>query len=439
MPHNNRIRLPGTWTTLSVVMPAEFEQIDERLYESLNADLGGTWAPAAQILLGGAGLWVTGPSQLDDAEVTITAGKSLVVKSGAFVTFELGSHSFLNGVLALTNTMTVQPGASALGSIVFQGSSGNVVKLRLRSYSSLETDGNCLVDFKNATTLFLRDGAVFTVEGSLLGTAPFQFASGGWSLWNGGSAAVFGSGSTLNLLGGATLNLISGAIGDVQTGAQLRVDAASSPSFPGFWAKTNSYALFEGVTTFLNSVFIGDGLATTSVLVSAKSTIAINGTALNPSSMTFFAHTAWTFGGDLAWVKTGGLKVGEEGVGAGAIDLQVTNNSRLLQRGHQKREGDKATTEARILTGSLNNDTFDPSDADIWIVPNLASNPTWTWTTPKKPSTWKVVSYWPGNPQTLSIAGIVTTTIVLNNASFEAITFTYDGSSIYRTGWEKVV
>ena len=438
MAHNNRIRLPGTWTPLSVVMPGEFEALDEAQYEALNADLGGTWAPAAQIKLGGAGLWVSGASRLDDAEVTITTGKGLVVNAGAAARFDLGSQTSLLGTATLSNTLTVQPNAGQLGNIVFQGAVGNVVKLKLRSYSFLETDGNAIVDFKSATTIVLREGALFYVEGSLLGNAPFQFGSGGWALWNNGSAAVFGASSTLNLLSGATQNVQANAVVNVQTGGQLQIAALSAPSFPGLWAKVNSLVLMEGTTKFIGTIYIADGITPTSVLVSAGTTMTVNGTGPLPSSMTFLANTAWTFGGTLAWVKAGGLKVGESGVGAGAIDLEVTDNSRILQKGHQKREGVKATTEQRIEVGPLNSDTFDPSDADIWIIPNLGSNITWTWTTPKKPSTWKVVGYQPGNTQTLAIAGIVTTSTNLNAQTYEAITFSYDGFNIYRTGWEKV-
>jgi hypothetical protein len=48
----------GLW--IGVVTSGEWETFDQRQFESINGDLGGTWAPAAQIIIGGLGLKTTG-------------------------------------------------------------------------------------------------------------------------------------------------------------------------------------------------------------------------------------------------------------------------------------------------------------------------------------------------------------------------------------------
>ena len=56
MAHNNRIRPALGWVALSVWDPAECELADQYTFEAVNGDQGGTWAPAATIQIGGAGI-----------------------------------------------------------------------------------------------------------------------------------------------------------------------------------------------------------------------------------------------------------------------------------------------------------------------------------------------------------------------------------------------
>lgn len=60
-----RIRDPGLWVPGSVVLQEEFEAIDEIRPWLINADAGSSHAPTTQIVLGGSGLRVSGPSRLD--------------------------------------------------------------------------------------------------------------------------------------------------------------------------------------------------------------------------------------------------------------------------------------------------------------------------------------------------------------------------------------
>ncbi|MEI9950614.1 MAG: hypothetical protein WDO74_16960 [Pseudomonadota bacterium] len=62
MAHNTRIRPNlAAWTPFSAVLPSEFAAFDESQFHSINGDEGGLWLPSSKIILGGAGLDVTGP------------------------------------------------------------------------------------------------------------------------------------------------------------------------------------------------------------------------------------------------------------------------------------------------------------------------------------------------------------------------------------------
>ena len=54
MAHNSRTR--PDWITGAIPTEAEFDDLDQKTFEALNGDQGGTWAPASRIHLGGAGL-----------------------------------------------------------------------------------------------------------------------------------------------------------------------------------------------------------------------------------------------------------------------------------------------------------------------------------------------------------------------------------------------
>lgn len=62
MAHNSFVLgglTSGAWNI--VPQPGDFEQLDQYVFESINGDKGGTWAPALVITIGGAGLTITGP------------------------------------------------------------------------------------------------------------------------------------------------------------------------------------------------------------------------------------------------------------------------------------------------------------------------------------------------------------------------------------------
>lgn len=61
MSHNTRTRADLAHWGSGVVTAAEFNKLDLQAFQSINGDLGGTWAPVTAIEVGGAGLLVSGP------------------------------------------------------------------------------------------------------------------------------------------------------------------------------------------------------------------------------------------------------------------------------------------------------------------------------------------------------------------------------------------
>lgn len=98
MAHFVRLRPSGFWTIASVVTPAEFEAFDENLSKAINGDDGGTWAPSAQIVIGGSGLRVTGPSRLDDATRIDVSGLFVLEASSSFEQLAGGTGIFYGSV-----------------------------------------------------------------------------------------------------------------------------------------------------------------------------------------------------------------------------------------------------------------------------------------------------------------------------------------------------
>jgi hypothetical protein len=77
MAHNSRIKAPGTWVLGDPLLPADVEQIDQTLFESVNGDHGGVWAPSTPIEVGGSGLKCTGLQEVT-GELLVTGSSKLL-------------------------------------------------------------------------------------------------------------------------------------------------------------------------------------------------------------------------------------------------------------------------------------------------------------------------------------------------------------------------
>lgn len=75
MAHNVRLRANlAAWGIGTTVLDTEFNAIDQKVFESVNGDLGGVWAPSTVIEVGGSGVKLTGPVRLAGAASAPAAG-----------------------------------------------------------------------------------------------------------------------------------------------------------------------------------------------------------------------------------------------------------------------------------------------------------------------------------------------------------------------------
>jgi len=76
------IQAVANWTPLFSITPAIWGAIDQNTYVSINGDNGGTWAPAAPIVIGGAGMWFAGVVQWAAGSTVTTNGTTSRVTFG---------------------------------------------------------------------------------------------------------------------------------------------------------------------------------------------------------------------------------------------------------------------------------------------------------------------------------------------------------------------
>src|ERR1051326_4888926 len=92
---------PSGWATKVKLTSAQANALELDNAKAINGDDGGSWAPAIPIALGGAGIHVTGPSQLDDivastlkATLTLYTGLGLIdVQSGSHIEWQSGGSA----------------------------------------------------------------------------------------------------------------------------------------------------------------------------------------------------------------------------------------------------------------------------------------------------------------------------------------------------------
>jgi hypothetical protein len=198
MAHNVRIRAGGTWTNGSTLLSTEMASFDTSLFKQVNGDDGGSWAPAAQIILGGSGMSVTGAF----AFANLTSGTingTLTVANGGFLYFVAGATlDMLNGAIGTWN---------GNATLTFSGTAA----LLLTSTALLSAANGTTVQLNGATTF----GATAVVSYNAATTVAYggQTSSGiltrsGQTILSGGSASI---GYRLTTLSDASQTVAGGA------------------------------------------------------------------------------------------------------------------------------------------------------------------------------------------------------------------------------------
>jgi len=185
--HHDRIRLPGGWTDLSVLHAAEMELFDASQVALIDGDTGGAWAPTSQIVIGGAGVWVTGPLIANDLRATVTSGHSIVINNGAVIDVRPGgvvqfgatglligganrldgSRLILNPDSGLGGAQLVAGGPAFFGDTVdFQ--TGSAIRFRTGTVTTFFSGAG--VVFQLGSTLTCGATSTFTADVSFTGS-----------------------------------------------------------------------------------------------------------------------------------------------------------------------------------------------------------------------------------------------------------------------------
>lgn len=137
----SRIRAIGAWTTGSAPTSGELELIDQNLARALDGHSGGTYAPAAQLILGGSGLRVDGPFETNGTN-HVKAG--MVVDTAG--TFDCQRQADFTGVVNVKNGLNVS-------------TAGNLTCSRPATFSGTATF-NGTVGINNVLTIDAAGGLV---------------------------------------------------------------------------------------------------------------------------------------------------------------------------------------------------------------------------------------------------------------------------------------
>ena len=103
------------WPNGGTVYSEDFAWFAVTCFQSINGDLGGTWTPSSQIVIGGSGLSVTGPVHTG-ASTTIGNVNTDTLTINAFGTFVNGWQS--NGTSAFHKDVTFDAGTFGSATVV---------------------------------------------------------------------------------------------------------------------------------------------------------------------------------------------------------------------------------------------------------------------------------------------------------------------------------
>lgn len=146
MAHNAYIRPGNVWSGSPAFLTAEITPLALQVYQSLNADLGGTWAPSSVITIGGSGLTVTGPANLPDLESFVSDGASSFTNSGGVTFYDSSICAFAEtSILSLGGDSQLQVGGDSVMTVAtterVDWSSGVDFTIGSHNYSNNSIDG----------------------------------------------------------------------------------------------------------------------------------------------------------------------------------------------------------------------------------------------------------------------------------------------------------
>ncbi len=121
MAHNAYLATPGSFVTGYPLDSTGWETLNLYAYQALNGDAGGTWAPAAAIIIGGLGISLSGTAHkvISGGRLTVQSGGEFRVDAGATVTFN--NNPTFNGAASFEGTAQFDDDAAFNSTSEFNG------------------------------------------------------------------------------------------------------------------------------------------------------------------------------------------------------------------------------------------------------------------------------------------------------------------------------
>lgn len=229
MAHHDYTRTGGIWVTAppNPLLATEVADLDLKTYKSINGDDGGSWAPAAAIAIGGAGLALGGSNHqvLSGGAVVWLNGSLLQVNASGAATFLCNVALDGGATVASAYSLTMAAGST------FTASAGSNVGIQTGSHVTAGFDSSCTVVFGSGCNLTIHSGAVADVN---LGAAASFALSGGCTSSIDNSTTLTCSG-TIAVASGGLVNVASGATLNIAEGGSLTVHDRVATVGKGRW------------------------------------------------------------------------------------------------------------------------------------------------------------------------------------------------------------
>jgi hypothetical protein len=152
MAHFAYLAAPGSFVNGYVPSPSLWETLNDQQYKAVNGDDGGSWSPAAAIVVGGAGITLSGTTH------KILSGAELHAQSGGYIKIDAGAELTVNGSIYCTNIITVSGGA-----------------ITLASSGSMGVNSGCGITFANGSILTAQAGSALNISGVITAKGATQY------------------------------------------------------------------------------------------------------------------------------------------------------------------------------------------------------------------------------------------------------------------------
>ncbi len=161
-----RARPPGLWILGSVISPAELEHLDN-YYGALDS-AGGTYALGAALILGGAGVTLSGTSHHVAGTLTVDNLALISIANGGSIKAE-GTGSADITLAVVTNVATLTVGSGAVAKILAGGALDVYGSLTLKDASgpgSITAEDNTSITLLDGSTLTAAAGSTVNLTGA---------------------------------------------------------------------------------------------------------------------------------------------------------------------------------------------------------------------------------------------------------------------------------